>query len=124
MATISLRTDDITGDTLPEDTPTTTITVQDPRGPITVEIDLSDDSYKGLLSALKKYVTKGREVATPAPRSILGADATEAAAARAWAIAERPDLNVKERGAVPKHAIVAYRAHLANTEQDAPATTE
>lgn len=123
MATISLRTDDLTGDTLPEDTPTTTITIDDPRGPIAVEVDLSDQSFKGLQKALDKIVSKARPI-TPPPTRKVGDDATEAAAARAWAIAERPDLNVKERGAVPKHAIVAYRAHLANTDQDTPAESD
>lgn len=120
MATIQLRTDDLTGETLPEDTPTTRLFIEDPRGDVSIEIDLSDASFKALQKAVDKIVSKGRPVEAPAPKKV-GDDATEAANARAWAIAERPDLNVKERGAVPKHAIVAYRAHLANTEQDAPA---
>ena len=123
MATIQLRTDDITGETLPDETPTTRITVNDPRVDISIEIDLSDDSAKKLVAALKRYTDKGREIAPPAPAR-LGADATESAAARAWAIAERPDLNVKERGAVPKAAIVAYRAHLANTDQEETPASE
>lgn len=118
MATIQLRTDDLTGDTLPEDTPTTRLFIEDPRGDVSIEIDLSDASFKALQKAVDKIVSKGRPVEAPAPKKV-GDDATEAAAARSWAIAERPDLNVKERGAVPKHAIVAYRAHLANTEQEA-----
>lgn len=113
MASITLRTDDLTGETLPDGTPTTTITVDDPRGPISVEVDLSDTSFKGLQKALDKIVAKSRPV-TPSRTGTLGADATEARAARAWAIAERPDLKVNERGAVPKAAIVAYRAHVAN----------
>lgn len=117
MATIQLRTDDLTGDTLPEDTPTTRLFIEDPRGDVSIEIDLSDASFKALQKAVDKIVSKGRPVEAPAPKKV-GDDATEAAAARAWAIAERPDLNVKERGAVPKHAVVAYRAHLANTDQE------
>jgi hypothetical protein len=118
MATVSLTTDDLTGEPLPEGTPTTRITIDDPRGPISVEVDLSDTSFKGLQKALDKILSKARPVTTPRTGT-LGADATEARAARAWAIAERPDLKVSERGAVPKAAIVAYRAHLDN-QTDTP----
>jgi hypothetical protein len=117
MASITLRTDDMTGETLPDDTPTTTITVTDPRGSISVEVDLSDTSFKGLQKALDKIVSKSRPVTPPAPRK-LGDNHTEAAEARAWAIATRPDLSVKEKGAVPKAAIVAYRAYLDNQTED------
>lgn len=113
MATVSLTTDDLTGETLPEGTPTTRITIDDPRGPISVEIDLSDTSFKGLQKALDKILSKAR-IVTPPRAGTLGADATEAAEARKWALAFRPELNVKERGAVPKAAIVAYRAYLDN----------
>jgi len=117
MATISLRTDDITGETLPEETPTTRIYIEDPRGDVSIEIDLSDASFKKLQTAVDKIVSKGRPI-TATQTGKLGGNATEAADARAWAIAHRPDLNVKEKGAVPKAAIVAYRAHLDNREQE------
>lgn len=113
MASIILRTDDITGETLPDGNPTTTVTLTDERESWTFEIDLSDDSFKGLVKALGKYSAKGRTVTPTSPNSEKdSAAAEEAKEARAWAIANRPDLNVSERGAVPKRAIVAYRAHL------------
>jgi len=117
MATIQLRTDDMSGEQLPDDTPTTRIYVERPDGDVSIEIDLSDTSFKALMKALDKYITKGRPITLPQTAK-LGGNATEAAEARAWAIAHRPDLNVKEKGAVPKAAIVAYRAHLANLPDD------
>ena len=115
MATIQLRTDDLNGEALPEDTPTTHLYIEDPRGDVSIEIDLSDASFKALQKAVDKIVSKGRPI-TPTQPAKLGGNATEAAAARAWAIAERPDLNVKEKGAVPKAAIVAFRAHMDNAQ--------
>lgn len=125
MATIQLRTDDLNGETLPEDTPTTRLYLEDPRGDLSIEIDLSDTSFKALQKALDKIVAKGRPI-LPDPSKKLGGNATEAAEARAWAIAHRPDLHVKEKGAVPKAAIVAYRAYLDNTDEqpDGPSTEE
>lgn len=121
MATITTRTDDITGEILTDETPVTRIFIEGPEH-VSAEIDLADTSVKGMLAgeakfALHKILAKSRPVEPPKPKK-LGDDATEAAAARVWAIAERPDLNVKERGAVPKAAIVAYRAHLDNTPED------
>ena len=124
MATISLRTDDITGETLPEDTPTTRLYIEDPRGDVSIEIDLSDASFKALQKAVDKIVSKGRPITVPQSGK-LGGNATEAADARQWAITHRPDLNVKEKGAVPKAAIVAYRAHLDNLpDEENAGTTE
>lgn len=117
MATVQLTTDDMTGETLPQGTPTTRIYVEDPRGDVSVEIDLSDTSFKGLQKALDKILAKARPITPPTPKKV-GDNATEAALARAWAIAERPDLDVKERGQVPKAVIVAYRAHLDNSEAE------
>ena len=122
MATISLRTDDITGETLPEDTPTTRLYIEDARGDVSIEIDLSDASFKALQKAVDKIVSKGRPITVPQSGK-LATSGTEAADARAWAIAHRPDLNVKEKGAVPKAAIVAYRAYLENTS-DKPEVPE
>lgn len=122
MATISLRTDDITGETLPEDTPTTRIFLEDERGDVSIEIDLSDTNFKALQKALSKYVDKARPVpALLPPEKTKGT--SEAAAARAWALANRPDLKVSERGAVAKAVLEAYREHLAHsaeTNTDAP----
>jgi len=123
MATISLRTDDITGETLPEDTPTTRLYIEDPRGDVSIEIDLSDASFKALQKAVDKIVSKGRPITVPQSKSPAGAS-TEAADARAWAIAHRPDLNVKEKGAVPKAAIVAYREHLAGLDENGNPTED
>ena len=117
MATISLRTDDITGETLPEDTPTTRLYIEDARGDVSIEIDLSDESFKKLQKAVAIFTKDGRPI-TATQSGKLATSGTEAADARAWAIAHRPDLNVKEKGAVPKAAIVAYRAHLDNLSDD------
>jgi hypothetical protein len=112
MATQTVRTDDLTGETLPEDTPTTRIFVEDPRGDVSVEIDLSDTSFKGLQKALDKILAKARPYTPPTPKRP-SADATEVADARKWAMASRPDLNVKDKGALPLKALEAYREHLA-----------
>ena len=115
MATITTNVDDLTGDTLPEGNPTTRITVVDPRGPVSVELDMSDTTYKGLLKALEKYVSKGREV-TP-QKVTTDTEAREfASEARKWAIANGVQPPVSERGAVPQRALDAYREHLASLE--------
>ena len=123
MATITTRQDDMNGETLPDNTPTTQITINDPRWTAevgaTFELDLSDTSFKALQKALDKIVAKARP-SSPPPARKLGDDPTEAARARAWAIAERPDLNVKEKGAVPKAAIVAFRAQFDNQPEEGP----
>lgn len=111
MAQITLNTDDLTGETLPDGTPTTTILINDERNTIAVEIDLSDASFKKLYDAVQKFASKGRAI-TPPQKRTAATGSTEAADARAWALAHRPDLNVKERGAVPTAVLVAYRAHL------------
>jgi hypothetical protein len=117
MAQITTTLDDLTGESLPEDTPTTRVTIQDPRNPNPAfEIDLSDDSLKGLLKAIEKYRVKGREVTPPSLRESITQDkeAREfAAAARQWAIASNLQPPVAERGAVPQRALDAYREHLA-----------
>lgn len=122
MATITTRTDDLSNEALPDNTPTTRITIDDPRWTAevgrTFELDLNDTSFKALQKALDKIVGKARPV-TPVKSGTLGSDATEAKAARAWAIANRPDLKVSDRGQVPKAAIVAFRAHLDN-QTDTP----
>lgn len=118
MATITLSTDDLTGETLPDGTPTTTIVISDPRLTISIELDLSDASVKALEKALSKFTAKGREY-TPAKSASASTDREEATAARAWAIAARPDLKVSERGAVPTRAIEAYRAFLDESNEPA-----
>ena len=123
MATIQLRTDDLTGDALPEDTPTTRIYVEDARGDVSVEIDLSDTSFKALQRALDKYVSKARPITHPQSKTV-ATDATEAAEARKWAIATNLQPPVSERGAVPKRAIDAYRAFLASGQPDGPSTEQ
>ena len=116
MATITSRLDDLNGEVLPEDTPTTTLRINDPRGDVSIRLDLSDTSFKGLLKAVDKYVSKGQAI-TPAP-SLKGTTTdTEARRfaqeARSWAIATNLQPPVSERGAVPQRALDAYRAHLA-----------
>jgi hypothetical protein len=117
-----VTTDDLTGDTLPEGTPTTRIFVDDPRGNVSVEIDLSDTSFKGLQKALDKILAKARPY-TPTQKAKATGAATEAAEARAWAMAHRPDLNVKDRGQVPTVALEAYREYLKN-ESEVPHGSE
>ena len=117
MATITSRLDDLNGEILPEDTPTTTIRVNDPRGDVSVALDLSDTSFKQLQKALEKFVSKGRPIATTLSKSTTDADARQfAAAARAWAIATNLQPPVSDRGAVPQRALDAYREHLAQQE--------
>jgi hypothetical protein len=123
MATVTSRLDDMNGETLPEDTPTTTIRVNDPRGDVSVELDLSDTSFKALQRALDKFVSKARPLTFP-EEAKPSTDATEAAEARKWAIATNLQPPVSERGAVPKRAIDAYRAFLATGEQPDGPTTE
>lgn len=125
MATIQLRTDDLNGETLPEDTPTTRIYVEDGREHVSIEIDLSDDSFKTLLKALNKYASKGRPI-LPEKKAKPSGTNTEAAMARAWALTQ-PDIQVSERGAVPNRVLEAYREFLTSngTEQpDGPSTEE
>lgn len=114
MAKITQSLDDVTGDVLPQGTPTTLVSITDPRNEFPpFEIDLSDDSFKKLLSAVEKYRKVGREVTAPTTRNTSATDAEEAKAARSWAIASGLQPPVSERGAVPQRAIDAYRAFLA-----------
>src|SRR3954464_13701873 len=121
MAKITQSLDDLNGDVLPEGTPTTTVTITDPRNSNPpFEIDLSDDSLKALLKAVERFRVKGRALDPAARNSVRNSttDAHEAREARAWAMAHRPDLKVAAQGAVPKRAIDAYRDHLSNADQD------
>ena len=121
MASITLRTDDMTGETLPDETPSTRIYVEDPRGNVSVEIDLSDTSFKALLKALDKYTQKARPITLP-KKAKPATDSTEASEARKWALAN-PDLLpegviAKERGMVPGRIYAAWRAHLENASTE------
>lgn len=121
MAQITTTLDDLTGDALPADTPTTRVMILDPRNPnAPFVIDLSDDSLKGLLKAVEKYRVKGREYTPPTLRQSITSDSEArefAREARHWAITSRPDLNVAAQGAVPQRALDAYREHLAHQEE-------
>jgi hypothetical protein len=120
MAKITQSLDDITGDVLPNGTPTTLVSISDPRNEYPpFEIDLSDYSVKALLKAVEKYRKAGREVAAPTTRSTSATDAEEAKAARAWAISTNLQPPVSERGAVPQRAIDAYREFLAADDGNA-----
>jgi hypothetical protein len=78
MAKITQSLDDMSGDVLPEGTPTTTVTITDPRNSNPpFEIDLSDDSLKALLKAVERFRVKGREVTPPTVRNS-ATDAQEA----------------------------------------------
>jgi Lsr2 protein len=122
MASITTTLDDMTGDALPADTPTTLVTIRDPRNPnAAFEIDLSDDSFKGLLKAVEKFRVKGRDYTPPTLRQSITGDSEArefAAKARQWAIATNLQPPVSDRGAVPQRALDAYREHLANSEQE------
>jgi hypothetical protein len=114
MATISLKRDDLTGDDLPNDHESTLLFIEDPRGDVSIKIDLSDTNFKKLVKALQPFVDKG-EPYTPVTRMKAASTTStpsEASQARAWAMAHRPDLNVKDRGKVPEEALKAYRDHL------------
>lgn len=111
MATHTVRTDDISGENIPEDTPTTTLRINDPRGDIGVSLDLSDTSFKALLKAVQKYADKGAHLS--AGKVTTDDSARQFARdARLWAIATNLKPPVSERGAVPQHALEAYREHL------------
>lgn len=124
MAQSIVFTDDVTGETLPEGTPTTRVTITDPRNEYPpFEIDLSDTSLKALLKAVEKYRLKGREVTRPSLRKSLtddDADREFAKAARQWAIVHNVQPTVSDRGAVPQRALDAYREHLARQEEGHP----
>ena len=117
MASITLRTDDMTGETLPDETPSTRIYVEDPRGNVSVEIDLSDTSFKALLKALDKYTQKARPITLP-KKAKPATDTTEPSDARMWALANPyllPEgVIAKEHGKVAGRILAAYRAHLEN----------
>lgn len=113
MASITLRTDDMTGETLPDDTPQTTLRINDPRGDVSVQLDLSDTSFKALLKAVQKYADKGAPIASLAAKGTTDDTARQfAREARQWAIATNLQPTVSERGAVPQHALDAYRNYL------------
>jgi hypothetical protein len=121
MAKITQSLDDMSGDVLPEGTPTTTVTITDPRNSNPpFEIDLSDDSLKALLKAVERFRVKGRALDPAARNSARNSatDAQEAKLARAWAMTYAPELKVAPQGAVPKRAIDAYRDHLSNREAE------
>lgn len=123
MAQITTNIDDLTGESLPTDNPTTTIRVNDPRWsvltdlPASIEIDLSDTSLKALIKALEKFGRKGRSIIdTKATPSRTDDTARQFASdARQWAIATNLQPPVSERGAVPQRALDAYREHLATS---------
>lgn len=121
MATHTYVADDLTGETLPEDTPSTTLRINDPRGDVAVRLDLSDTSFKGLLKAIQKYVDKGSPIATLSQKVTDDTDRQFAQRARQWAIATNLQPTVSERGAVPQRALDAYREHLAQQEGHASA---
>lgn len=112
MATSVLIKDDLTGDVIPEEIPPTRIYVEDSRENVSIELDLTDVNLKDLIhKALAKYVKAGRPIAaTTAERK--SNDPSEAAKARAWALAQPAEagLKVAERGMVSKAVIEAYRA--------------
>lgn len=121
MAKSIVLTDDVTGETLTEGTPTTTVTISDPRNEYPpFEIDLSDTSLKALLKSVEKYRLKGRAVTERQSlrKSITDDDAARkfAQEARAWAIAHNVQPTVSDRGAVPQRALDAYREHLARQD--------
>lgn len=119
MAQITNTIDDLTGESLPVDTPTTTVRINDPRWadltglPGSFSLDLSDASFKRLLKALELFAKKATPLTTSTTRTTTDEDARRfAAAARQWAIATNLQPSVSERGAVPQRALDAYREHL------------
>ena len=123
MASITIRTDDLTGENLPEDTPTTTIRINDPRWteltdlPAGVSMDLSDTSVKTLIKALEKFARKGTPITATSIKSTTDEDARKFAKdARTWAIITGLQPPVSDRGAVPQRALDAYREHLAQQD--------
>lgn len=122
MATITTLSCDMTGETLSDDTPTTRIFIEDARENLSVEIDLSDAAFKGMLAGEAKYsLTKILGKARPyVPTNTRKATTTDADArqfaqeARQWAISTGLQPPVSERGAVPQRALDAYREYLAN----------
>lgn len=122
MASITLRTDDINGETLPDDTPQTTLRINDPRGDVSVRLDLSDTSFKALLKAVQKYADKGAPITTLSKTTTDETARQFAQDARQWAIASNLQPPVSERGAVPQRALDAYREHLAQQESTTDTT--
>lgn len=119
MAQITQSLDDLTGEVLPQDTPTTTIRINDPRGDVSVALDLSDTSFKSLVKALEKFVSKGRPIATASAMVKTTTNETArrfAQEARQWAIATNLQPPVSDKGAVPQRALDAYREHLAQQD--------
>lgn len=122
MAKVQLTTDDMTGDTLPDGTPTTTVTIDDPRNEHPpFEIDLSDDSLKGLLKAIEKYRVKGTAVQPRSLRDAITGDPEAkrfAAEARQWALAQPASagLKVSPVGKVSQAVLDAYSDHLSASE--------
>ena len=119
MATITLSTDDMTGETLPENTPHTVVNIRRGDEVIAFEIDLSDTSFKKLHDAVNKFAVKGRPITSPSLcESITKDDEGRrfAQEARQWAIATNLQPPVSERGAVPQRALDAYREHLAQQD--------
>jgi len=122
-----VRTCDLTGENLPEDTPTTRIFIEDARNDVSVELDLSDAAFKGFLSgeskyALSKVLAASRPyVDPPTPtkaKTKPSGTNTEGRDAREWAHTHRPDLNVSDRGQVPNRVLKAYREHLSELAGD------
>jgi hypothetical protein len=120
MAIVTTRTDDITpGVTLPEGAESTRLTLTDSRDSFDIEIDLGDENFKKLLTAVKKYRENGRAVVTATPKSRGNAakdSESDAPRIRAWA-QENPHLLPEgvavpgSRGALNARVIAAYDAH-------------
>jgi hypothetical protein len=107
MATRTLRVDDLDNTVeLPQDNPTTRLSLVDPREGFTITIDLSDTNFKSLVKALEKFRKAGTEVTHKTPNST--SNASENAEIRSWALANGHEVN--ERGALPRKVKEAYAA--------------
>lgn len=123
MAKRITLTDDITPTVeLPEGTDSTRITLSDGRESFSIEIDLGDDNFRKLVTALRKYKDHGRAIVVPEPATKTKRDSeSDGPKVRAWAQAH-PELLPEgvavpgDRGALSKAVLAAYDAHNGTTD--------
>jgi hypothetical protein len=111
MATVTTRIDDLDGKTaLPAEHESTVVSVRDGRESFTVKLDLSDKSFKALVSALAEFRDKGTEVTRKAPGEAASDAETERnREIRAWAVAHGH--KVSDRGRLSNKVLEAFEAY-------------
>lgn len=112
MAIVSHKIDDFDSTTVLAQThKATRVTISDDREDLSFDIDLSDENFKKLITALNKFSIKGTPVTKRTSKTNSNSDETDQdrnAEIREWAQTQRHDLKVSDRGRLSNHVINEY----------------